>query len=275
MTRRERLFPNVWLVAKREYLELVRRRVFRVSTIALAAVAVGIAFLPVIFRAVDQVTVTRIGVTATDQGLATTSQAILDAVLNGGFTGQRRDQPAYELEVMPDRATATSAVEAGQIDAALLAERQTTGGLEFEFVTGETVGADRAQLVAVGALAVAVLDWNGRQGDRTDQFVVPSFDSVSAAGPTSGGEPINPAEYAGRRIVGIVFVVMMFITLIIYGLWVATGVASEKSTRVMELLVSAASAPQLVIGKVFGIGLAGGTQYLAVLVPAIVALLFQ
>jgi ABC-type Na+ efflux pump permease subunit len=95
MTRRERLFPNVWLIAKREYLELVRRRVFRVSTIALAAVAVGIAFLPVIFRAVDQVTVTRIGVTATDPGLATTSQAILEAVLNGGFTGQRPVRPAY------------------------------------------------------------------------------------------------------------------------------------------------------------------------------------
>jgi ABC-2 type transport system permease protein len=43
----------------------------------------------------------------------------------------------------------------------------------------------------------------------------------------------------------------------------------------MELLVSAASARQLVIGKVLGIGLAGATQYAGILLPALVALVVQ
>jgi len=41
---------------------------------------------------------------------------------------------------------------------------------------------------------------------------------------------------------------------------------------VMELIISAASARQLVIGKVLGIGAAGATQYVAVLVPSLLAL---
>ena len=38
------------------------------------------------------------------------------------------------------------------------------------------------------------------------------------------------------------FVVLIFITLVIYGMWVAAGVVAEKSSRVMELMISAASA---------------------------------
>ena len=49
---------------------------------------------------------------------------------------------------------------------------------------------------------------------------------------------------------GVVFVVLIFITLVIYGMWVAAGVVAEKSSRVMELLISAASPGELVTGKV-------------------------
>jgi ABC-2 type transport system permease protein len=75
--------------------------------------------------------------------------------------------------------------------------------------------------------------------------------------------------------VGAVFGVLIFITIVIYGMWVAAGVVAEKSSRVMELLVSAASPRQLVIGKALGIGLAGATQYVLVLVPAILTLLTE
>ncbi len=71
------------------------------------------------------------------------------------------------------------------------------------------------------------------------------------------------------------FGVLIFITIVIYGMWVAAGVVAEKSSRVMELLVSAASPRQLVIGKALGIGLAGATQYALVLGPAILTLLLE
>ncbi len=65
---------------------------------------------------------------------------------------------------------------------------------------------------------------------------------------------------------------LIFITIVIYGMWVAQGVVAEKASRVMELLVSAASTRQLVIGKTLGIGLAGATQTTIVLVPALLVL---
>jgi ABC-2 type transport system permease protein len=67
----------------------------------------------------------------------------------------------------------------------------------------------------------------------------------------------------------------MFITILIYGMWVATGVAAEKSSRVMELMISAASPRQLLVGKVIGIGGAGLTQYLAIALPVMLVLAYQ
>jgi ABC-2 type transport system permease protein len=58
-------------------------------------------------------------------------------------------------------------------------------------------------------------------------------------------------------------------------MWVAAGVVAEKSSRVMELLISAASPRQLVVGKALGIGAAGATQYMLVLAPAILTLLLE
>jgi ABC-2 type transport system permease protein len=104
---------------------------------------------------------------------------------------------------------------------------------------------------------------------------MPTLDLIAAAGPNAGGQPIGAAEFASRRVVGVVFVVLIFITLVIYGMWVAAGVVAEKSSRVMELLISAASPAQLVVGKVVGIGVAGLVQYVGIVVPALVTILLE
>ena len=70
-------------------------------------------------------------------------------------------------------------------------------------------------------------------------------------------------------------IVLIFVTLTVYGMWVATSVAAEKSTRVMELLISAATPRELLVGKVVGVGGAGLTQYAAIIVPAALVVLFQ
>ena len=87
----------------------------------------------------------------------------------------------------------------------------------------------------------------------------------------TAGWPLDAQQAASRAFLGIVFVVLLFITVVIYGMWVATGVAAEKSSRVMELMISAASPRQMLTGKVVGIGAAGLTQYLAIAIPALVA----
>jgi len=69
--------------------------------------------------------------------------------------------------------------------------------------------------------------------------------------------------------------VIIFIAILVYGQWIAMSVAEEKSSRVMEVVLNAASPFQLLAGKVVGVGAVGFTQYAAVAVPALVVLLLQ
>ncbi|HSL98099.1 MAG TPA: ABC transporter permease [Candidatus Deferrimicrobiaceae bacterium] len=273
-SRDDRLVANTWLVARREFGERVRSRIFFASTVFLAVLAILVALMPVLIRLADRGTTTTVAIVAADDALAERTALTMAGILGQPSAAGERPQCTFE-RASPDEDVAL-AVSDGRYAGALIVGRRDSGGLEFRFLTGEAIGADRAQLVQVGALAVAILEYTfENRGSDGTPFVAPEVDIAAVAGPSAGGRPIAASEYAGRRIVGVVFVILIFITLVIYGMWVAAGVVAEKSSRVMELLTSAATPAQLVLGKVIGIGLAGLVQYVAVLVPALLALFLE
>jgi ABC-2 type transport system permease protein len=58
-------------------------------------------------------------------------------------------------------------------------------------------------------------------------------------------------------------------------MWVATSVAEEKSSRVMEVMLNAATPGEMLGGKVVGVGGAGLTQLAAIVLPAAAVIAFQ
>ncbi len=59
-----------------------------------------------------------------------------------------------------------------------------------------------------------------------------------------------------------VFTMMLYMTSIFYGNAVMRGVLEEKTSRIVEILLSSINAFQLMLGKILGIGLVGLIQYL-------------
>jgi ABC-2 type transport system permease protein len=64
------------------------------------------------------------------------------------------------------------------------------------------------------------------------------------------------------------FVILMFMSLLLYGIAMLRGVLEEKSTRVMEVLLGSVSPNELMTGKILGIGLVGLTQMVIYMVTA-------
>ncbi len=265
---------NVWLIARREYVERVRSRAFVFSTLLLVGLAVVVALIPLGVRLVDRVTVTRIGIVAPEAALADRAVSVMDEFLNAQLSAGDGGSKSFVFERIDDPATAAADVREGALAGAVLISRNSGGGLDFQVLSAGALSPDRAQLLQIGAFGVGVLDWTASQPATTRPFTIPGFAVVDVGAATGTGDAmqIDTAQYASRRIVGIVFVVLSFLTLVFYGLWVASGVVAEKANRVMELLISAATAPQLVGGKIIGIGLAGLTQVGLVLAPALLAL---
>jgi ABC-2 type transport system permease protein len=258
-------FPNGLTIAKREYVERVRSRLFGASTMLLATLAVFVAMSPVILRALDSGSVTRVAIVADE---ARVGQIVVDS-MNGMFSiGSPGGSTGWRLTLV----SSLDVVERGDYDAALVVTRETSGRLNFDLRTTQAIDEGKRQLLEVGTIGVGLID-AAQQANASVQ--VPTLTTTAIDGPNAGGVPVSNSEYASRRIVGIVFVVLIFITLVIYGMWVAAGVVAEKSSRVMELLISAASARQLVVGKVLGIGAAGATQYAFIIACALLALVAE
>jgi ABC-2 type transport system permease protein len=278
MASRDPLLPNAAIICRREYRDRIHGPLYVASTVVLMGLALLVALAPIGIRYFDRGTVTGIEVVSSDAALAQRSVAVADTILNGRPQGvdPATFQKPYRLEITSAPA-AESALRAGDAVAIMTVERLPTGQVDVTLRTFEGPASARSQVLAVAAFGIGVLDWSSRlpAGTQAPPFVTPAFhvDSLSTA--TDSGRPLDPQQAASRGFLGVVFVVLLFMSVIIYGMWVATGVAAEKSSRVMELMISAASPRQLLTGKVLGIGAAGLTQYLAISIPALLVLAFQ
>ncbi len=279
MARRDPLLPNTGIIARREYRDRVRSPLFIASTIVLMGLALSVALAPIALRYFDRQTVTRIAIVATDDGLAAAALGVTDSLLNTMPAGVDPDdfEKPFEIERADDAATADRALANGVVGGVMVVERLPSGQLDVVYRTSGPPNGVRSQLVGFAAIGLSILDWTGNlpKDNQLAPFQPPRFGEESISAPIEEGTAIDPVEVASRSFLGTVFIVLMLITILIYGMWVATGVATEKSSRVMELMISAASPRQMVIGKVTGIGGAGLTQYVAIVIPALLVLAFQ
>ncbi len=279
MARDEPLLPNAGIVARREYVDRVRSPLFRISTLVLMALAVGVALTPIVIRYLDRSTIDRIAIIADEERLAVGTIAAADGIMNVPPPGVAAGEwtPPYRIERAMDRDLAMQQLAAGRLDGIIEVVRLADDSLDVTYHTAGPPDGVRSQLAGFTALSVAILDWTSSlpPGSELGTFQTPTFNTAPLGGPTEGGRQVDAVVIASRGFLGTVFLILMFITILIYGMWVATGVATEKSSRVMELMISAASPRQLLVGKVLGIGGAGLTQYVAIATPAVLVLAFQ
>src|SRR5262249_52352330 len=79
-------------------------------------------------------------------------------------------------------------------------------------------------------------------------------------------------ERTQREVVGIFIAALLYVSLVLYGQFVAQGVVEEKANRIIEILLSTVRARQLLFGKVLGIGLLGLLQLIVLGIVALVTI---
>ncbi|MHA8067040.1 ABC transporter permease [Aquirufa sp. ROCK2-A2] len=76
---------------------------------------------------------------------------------------------------------------------------------------------------------------------------------------TNGGE--TNSNSGGVMILAGILGFLLYFTVLIYGSQVMNGVIEEKSSRIIEVIVSSVKPYQLMLGKIIGVGLVGLTQF--------------
>ena len=160
-----------------------------------------------------------------------------------------------EVKIEPrrvrDRAQAEKLVRDGELEAALLEGRVVVSDKELPDKLDSALQVGQRQ-VATGA----TLRRQGLSETATREALDPA--PLEAQTLSSDGNEDQ------KRFIALAAGILLYMQLLTYGLWVATGVVEEKASRVVEILLSTLSPRALMAGKIVGLGLLGMAQLLLV-----------
>jgi ABC-2 type transport system permease protein len=271
--------PNVLAVARREFKTRAMTRTFVIATAILVIAVIAVAFLPVIVRYVDRNESQRVAVWTGATFVGVDPVATIDRLLDGPSGGSTSTAGGANVDVssVADLASARAAVTAGDYEAVLAIERGSSGELEFTLYTNGSSTGRTAQLLQQAATTVAI-------GDRLVRLGVSPSDQAGLLTPapykvmwpdTTRPDARGSVSEDANLLLGTGLSMLIFMMIVMYGTWVATSVVEEKSSRVMEVILNAATPFQLLTGKVLGVGAAALTQYGALLLAGCAALFAQ
>ncbi|HET9980905.1 MAG TPA: ABC transporter permease [Ktedonobacterales bacterium] len=277
---------NVRLIIGREYKNRVTQRSFIITTIILLALVVIAAFIPTIVQFIASRTSTpsqtHIVVVNNAGAVAGMDETALTALINTTLNGkQAGDSAPYAITSQPGASEASVAdlrrqVNDGKLDILLEMSRTPDQRLQFTYVTNQSETSD-GNLSAIQTLALELTFFDtahrlGLTPAQVRSLSAPPDVTVNRLLPQNA-RPDN--QLAAGYILSFAGAYLLFYAVMTYSVAVANGVVEEKSSRVMELLLNAATPWQLLVGKIIGIGVAGLTQMVCLVVVGIGAILLQ
>jgi len=245
---------NVLLVAKREYLEQVRGRAFKMTTFgvpAIFAAVLGIAFL------------SSRGLGAGKHLAIGSSDALLASEVKGQLIGDKDTKTKVDV-ISPatsvDRNTLIDQVKTKQIEGFLWIETPQgkaptatyTSQSSGDFITGA-----RMREAVNHAMLDARLQGGGLEHDAAEDLVkgIP----VETFQVKKDGSVVKSNATASFW-KGYVMAILLSMTTMVYGMNVARSVIQEKTSRIFEVMLSIARPADMLAGKLIGVGAVGLTQ---------------
>jgi ABC-2 type transport system permease protein len=252
------------LIARREYLERIRSKAFRISTVLIPlffAVVFGVGALSGKLSGGAR----HVLVVSNDPQLAESERSELIAADNAA--AETRKDPSSRLMVdvkapltEEDLAALNAEVESKRIDGYLwLNLRPGTTRLEATYTSrgsADFVGKDRMQDSIGHALVREELVKRGATSEEI-QALLKDVDLKTQQ--VKNGTAV--AADASKGFWGAyIMAFMLYFAVVFYGVNVAQSVVAEKTSRVFEVMLSSAKPESLMLGKLLGVGAVGLTQ---------------
>ena len=245
---------NILLIAKREYLEQIRGRAFRMSTIAvpvLFAVIIGIIYL-------------------SGRGAGGSKHIVVaasDAVLANGI----RERLLEDKEAMPDvEVLAPAKAE----DRAALVDRVKTKAIDGFLWIDDAPGKDPSAVYISQSAGDFIT--GGKLGSALNHAVVRERMASSGIKPGEVDALLKNIEIETSQVnkegkevksnamtsfyKGYIMALLLSMTTMIYGLNVARSIIQEKTSRIFEVMLAIAKPSDMLAGKLIGVGSVGLTQ---------------
>jgi ABC-2 type transport system permease protein len=278
---------NLWTLIQREYLERVRTRSFVIFTLLMPAAMAGIVIIPSKIAEMNTGGERRLVIVANDPKLgAGVAQELTGGKSNaasddpGEQQQQQQQQPfgspiTYAIAVVGDTSDAerdrlNKEVMDGKITGFLWLTNDALAGHQILYSTKEAADFGQSSDLR-NAVRTAVtkerLQQRGMNDTEIGSLLTPiRLETVRVEKGKQGTSGVTVFLTAFSM------VFLLYVVVLVYGMAVMRSVIEEKSTRILEVLLSCVTAKELLAGKILGIGAVGLTQ---VLVWVIFATIFS
>ena len=275
---------KILIFAKREYLERVRTKSFIVMTFLIPALALGGFIVPSLVNRGGGGS-KHLVIISSDAG---TGESIREQLLKLADDQRKQALPQQLQRSLPqigeltvdvdtnasdsERASLSEKVNQKQLDGVIVATKEALASKKVPFLTRD-VSSFLVNSEFERAMNQALRRDLLRSKGLTDQEIEKAFQTVDleAQSPTGLGNP--------QALFLVVFGMAMifYIVVLLHGITVMRAVLEEKTSRVMEVLLSTAQAKEMMAGKILGVGAVGLTQIaiwaLMVLLPSAAGLI--
>jgi len=260
---------NIFLIARREYLERVRTRSFVIMTFFIPALMLGLTVVPTMLMQRGTKETKHMVVVAADRDTAEMIRSRIEQ--EQGQPNKTEDQwsnkrglPSthFTVEVSTnatpaEREALTQKVNQKQLDGFLWATPDAIAARKLDFVTRDT-----SSFIENGVLGETVSDALRRHALKSKGLKEDDIEAalkpvdVETVSPLGKNAPNPQAIFVAT--LGIVMV--MYVTVLLYGVAVMRSILEEKTSRIMEVMLSTASSKEMMAGKILGVGAVGLTQ---------------
>jgi ABC-2 type transport system permease protein len=257
---------KLWAVVKREYLERVRTKGFVIGTILGPLLMGGMMIVPAI-AARSSSKPLRVAVL---DGTGTLQAAVEEGLRAARFDGKARFdvQPAPGAEAGPAAAATVGAGEATLKKAVLEGRLDGYLHLPADAVAAGTASyygrnvSNRIDLRTMERTVSDVLVGRRLTGAGLDPAKVKDLTKELDLKTIRLSEKGEREDQGAAMIFSIIMLMILYMSILLWGQAVMTSVIEEKTSRVVEVMAAGVSPTTLLAGKLLGVGAAGLTQFL-------------
>jgi len=240
---------NVWLIAKREYLERVRTKGFILATVLIPCFMAILVGGSAYFMQRTKTT-SHIAIVTSDTKLGQDLKQQLE-------TGKNSEM---KVDVMQPSAATRSGLDtelhtrAAQLAGYLWITPAEQPGQRPHFAyharsVGDISTQDALESGVTAVMTREGLISHGLTGSQIDEITAPVDIDTSSSG--------NTALAFG---IAYLFFFLMYMVIMLYGMNTARSIIEEKTSRVFEVLLATIKPDELLAGKIIGVGAVGVTQ---------------
>jgi ABC-2 type transport system permease protein len=258
---------NILTLIQREYLERVRTRSFLIFTLLMPAFMAGTVLVPAKIAEMTSGGERRLVIATNDPQLAAAVGKELRSPKKNDVSPEAAGfkPTVYTVSIDTDiseaeRERLRQQVNNGQITGFLWLTNESLESYTVTYSTKEAANFEESIELRNAIRTAATkqrLSQKGMTAEEIESLLTPiNLDTVRIEKGREGasGTTVFFTAFA--------MVMLLYAVVLIYGLAVMRSVIEEKSTRILEVLLSSVTAKELLAGKILGVGAVGLTQIL-------------